>query len=84
MVDIEKGQIVKSIAGRDKDRFFVVMNADGEFVWLADGDLRKLEKPKQKKIMHVRPTKKCIDMSEITGNQRLKKTLYKLFGENNS
>lgn len=51
------GQIVKSRAGRDAKRFFVVVGFIGEdYVLLADGDLRKIQKPKKKKKMHVQPT----------------------------
>ncbi|MBA1336383.1 MAG: hypothetical protein HPY66_2818 [Firmicutes bacterium] len=47
------GQVVKSRAGRDKDRYFVVIGCQEDFVILADGDLRKLDRPKKKKIKHV-------------------------------
>ena len=48
------GDIVKSRAGRDKGRFFVVTQLEEEpFVRVCDGDLRKLERPKRKKAMHL-------------------------------
>lgn len=51
---ISVGQIVKSIAGRDKGRVFVVMDIiDDEYVLISDGDLRKSEKAKKKKIKHL-------------------------------
>lgn len=51
------GQIVRSRAGRDKNRFFiVVMLQDEDYVYIADGDLRKIEKPKLKKIKHLAKT----------------------------
>lgn len=48
-----KGQIVYSKCGRDKGRTFIVIDFDEEFIYLADGDLRRLEKPKKKKFKHV-------------------------------
>lgn len=52
--DIQIGQYVRSRAGRDKDRAFIVMNiVDDKFVLIADGDLRRIEKPKKKKIRHL-------------------------------
>lgn len=49
------GRVVVSKAGRDKDRaFLVVGSADSEHVLLADGCLRRLERPKKKKLKHVR------------------------------
>lgn len=53
---IEQGNVVRSIAGRDKGNIFVVVNCDDEYVYLADGDIRKVENPKKKKIKHVELT----------------------------
>ena len=48
------GRLVKSRAGRDKGRFFVVMSVlDDNYVFIADGDLRKIEKQKKKKLKHL-------------------------------
>jgi ribosomal protein L14E/L6E/L27E len=45
---------VKSKAGRDKDRVFIIIEIIDElYVLIADGDLRKVEKPKKKKIKHL-------------------------------
>ncbi len=52
--DIMVGQYVRSKAGRDKDRIFVVTEVvDEKYVLIADGDLRRIEKPKKKKIRHL-------------------------------
>ncbi|MCL2398586.1 MAG: KOW domain-containing RNA-binding protein [Defluviitaleaceae bacterium] len=50
------GQVVFSKCGRDKDRAFVVLSVEGEYVFLADGQLRPLNKPKKKKVKHTQPT----------------------------
>ncbi len=51
---LQKGQVVKSKAGRDKSRVFVIVDIiDDSFVLIADGDLRKLSSPKKKKIKHL-------------------------------
>ncbi len=54
---MELGQIVLSKCGRDKSRYFIVVSIDEnkEYVYLSDGDLRKMEKPKKKKIKHIVP-----------------------------
>ncbi|MFO7635962.1 MAG: KOW domain-containing RNA-binding protein [Clostridia bacterium] len=54
------GQIVLSKAGRDKGKYFFVlsMTQDGQFVFVADGNLRKVDNPKKKKIKHVDMTDK--------------------------
>ena len=52
--DIAVGQVVKSKAGRDKGRIFLVINiVDKDKVSIIDGDLRKLDSPKLKKIKHL-------------------------------
>lgn len=50
------GQIVYSKSGRDKTKAFIVISVEGEYLYLADGKLRKLEQPKRKKIKHVQGT----------------------------
>ncbi len=46
--------LVVSVSGRDKNRIFMVVDIlDSEYVLIADGALRKLEKPKKKKIKHL-------------------------------
>jgi ribosomal protein L14E/L6E/L27E len=52
-MDISKSDIVISLAGRDKGKFFFVLETDGEFLVLADGKTRKLENPKRKKRKHI-------------------------------
>ncbi|WP_215492169.1 KOW domain-containing RNA-binding protein [Fenollaria sporofastidiosus] len=52
--DIVVGQLVKSKSGRDMMRLFLVYGVvDDAHVLLVDGKLRKLEKPKLKKIKHL-------------------------------
>lgn len=53
-LEIEIGQVVKSKAGRDKDRIFIIIDiVDEQYVLVADGDLRKLDNPKKKKVRHL-------------------------------
>ena len=53
---ISIGQVVYSKKGRDKRKPFIVYRVEGEYVFLIDGSLRKLEKPKKKKIKHIQIT----------------------------
>ena len=53
-MDVFAGEIVFSKAGRDKDKPFVVMKViDAQYVFLADGRLRRVDQPKKKKIKHL-------------------------------
>ena len=64
------GNIVLSKAGRDKGNYFVVLKTvDENFVYIADGDLRKVDNPKLKKCKHLENTGKtservCQKLSE--------------------
>ncbi len=52
---IALGSVVYSRAGRDKGRFFLVVEiVDDEFVRIADGKTRLLAKAKLKKIKHLK------------------------------
>lgn len=54
---MEPGDIVCSKAGRDKGRYFVVMGVlDEQYVAICDGALRKVDKPKKKKLKHLATT----------------------------
>lgn len=56
-MSITLGQIVISQAGRDTGKKFVVVRViDDLFVEISDGDLRRVEKPKKKKIKHLKAT----------------------------
>ncbi|MEI6603069.1 MAG: KOW domain-containing RNA-binding protein [Clostridia bacterium] len=51
------GRLVKSKAGRDKGRLFLILQIiDEHYVFIADGDLRKIETPKKKKMKHLQLT----------------------------
>ncbi len=59
--NIEIGQVVKSLAGRDKGKILLVLNIlDEEYVLVVDGDLRKIDNPKKKKVKHLMVYKKVL------------------------
>lgn len=48
------GRVVLSKAGRDKDKVFVILSVlDDKYVYITDGSLRNVDKPKKKKIKHL-------------------------------
>ncbi len=61
-MDIKVSDVVKSLAGHDKGRYFVVIaTLNDKFVLIADGVGRKAEEPKQKNVKHLRKVG-CIDL----------------------
>ena len=53
-MDIVKANIVKSTAGRDKGELFFVLATEGDFLLLADGKTRPVERPKRKRRKHAK------------------------------
>jgi len=51
----EAGRVVVSTQGHDRGRRFLIVGlVDEQFVLIADGDTRKLDHPKKKKLKHLR------------------------------
>ena len=55
-MEIKVGSIVRSIAGHDKGDLQLVVGLDNGYAYVADGKLRKVEKPKKKKLKHLQGT----------------------------
>ena len=89
-MDIAKSDIVRSTAGRDRGKIFFVLDVEGDFLLLADGKTRRLERPKRKKRKHVvfqarfdcRVTEK-IRSGERLSNSELRRTLAQFGGDGN-
>ena len=59
---VKLGSVVISTAGRDSGRSFMVVGIlDNTYVYIADGNLRRLAKPKKKKLKHVALTLHVLD-----------------------
>lgn len=72
---MKRGTVVKSIAGRDKDRFQVVLDVRAERILVADGKVRKLANPKAKNSRHLQKTEQYIDLEQIHSDKALRKAL---------
>ena len=63
----------------------VVLDCEGEYLMLADGKLRTLEKPKRKKQKHVQPTNSQAELIPTCGralqDADIRKALRNFLGE---
>ncbi len=89
-MDIARSDIVKATAGRDQGKLFFVLAVEGEYLLLADGKTRRLERPKRKKRKHVvfRARFDCLAAEKIRdgeklSNSDLRKTLAQFGGDGN-
>ena len=89
-MDIARSDIVKASAGRDKGKLFFVLEVEGEYLLLADGKNRRLERPKRKKRKHVifQAHFDCRTAEKIRSGEKLaysdlRKTLAQFGGDGN-
>ena len=66
-----KGQLVRSLAGRDKGHTFAVLAVEGQILLLADGSRRTLANPKRKKERHVAPTATVLRGESLATDKQL-------------
>lgn len=79
-MNIQKGSVVLSLAGRDRGRLLAVTDSrDGGAVSISDGGERPLERPKRKNPRHLRPTGLVLPDEAFRGNRALKKALKECF-----
>ena len=57
MSKFEKGMLVKSLAGHDAGQIYIIEETDSKYVYLVDGKIRTLDRPKEKTC--------TIDLKEI-------------------
>ena len=59
------GEIVFSIAGRDKDRYYVVVSIENESrVKVADGEFKSIKNAKLKNVKHIKSSEVVLEKIE--------------------
>lgn len=66
------GYLVRSTAGHDKGKVYVVISEDECGVFVSDGDVRTKTNPKRKNIKHVQIIRKIIS---INNNEEIKHSI---------
>ena len=69
------GRIVCSKAGRDKDKFLVIVGENDKSFLVADGKERPLERPKMKNKKHLALTNTTLDESSYKSNKAIRSAL---------
>lgn len=76
-MQIQCGMIVKSVAGRDKERFYLVIKIEGKHVFIADGKVRKLSSLKAKNPLHLKVTNNIVDVEEYRTDKKIRQLLHR-------
>ena len=61
----ETGMLAKSKAGHDKGHIYVITGADETYVYLTDGRIRTLNRPKKKKKKHIQIILRQYDLTAV-------------------
>ena len=69
------GDVVKTTAGKDKDRYFCVVELIDSYCFLRDGKIHKLDNPKRKSFKHVIKTPYKLQSEALQVNKHLKKAI---------
>lgn len=81
-MELIRGRVVMSRAGRDKGTFLAVVSVSGNRVYLADGVERPLARPKAKNLKHISCTGIVLDESIMISDRLIKKQLGELNKKN--
>lgn len=90
MERFEVGMLAKALAGHDFGKIYVIVGVDEEYVYLVDGKIRTMEKPKKKRKKHVQIIKEMqqtiadkVRNNEKIQNEEIKRIIkLKLLGGN--
>ena len=74
----EPGCPARSLAGPDKDRYFIILGEDGEYVFLADGTSRTVARPKRKKKKHIQAAHQPLITGGVITDDQIRCQLKKL------
>jgi len=61
----EVGMLARSKAGHDKGHVYVIFDIDEAYVYLVDGAIRTMKRPKKKKKKHVQIICRKYELSDI-------------------
>lgn len=72
---LKEGMIVKSLAGHDAGRYYLIVKVSEKQIWLVDGKRRTVDRPKCKNAKHLQKTNGYTEIREYTNNS-IKKLLH--------
>ena len=71
-----EGMVVRSTAGRDKNRFYVIVALEADRIKIADGKRHLLCKAKAKNAKHLVKTNTVVSLSENRTDKKLRALLH--------
>lgn len=78
---MKAGALVRSLAGHDKGRLYLVLCVEGPFALVADGRLRTMASPKKKRLKHIVPLGPETELSALECDAHIRKAIKRLYAE---
>lgn len=69
------GKVVKSTAGNDAGRYYIILSAEGKRCLLTDGRHRRMTNPTSKNIKHLESAGKQVDLAECNTDRKIRRLL---------
>lgn len=74
-MELKRGTVVRSKAGRDGDSFLVVLEVLNGLVLVVDGKQRPIERPKRKNVKHIAITEQTFTEEQLQTNRSIRHAL---------
>nr|WP_317412550.1 KOW domain-containing RNA-binding protein [uncultured Solibaculum sp.] len=74
-MQLVKGRVVMSTAGRDRLTFQIVLEAAPDSALVVDGKARPLQRPKRKNIKHLSLTGTVVPEEQMSTNREIRRAL---------
>lgn len=81
-MEYSSGMFARSKAGHDKNKLYLISKIEDEFVYLVDGKIRTIDKPKKKRIKHIQidyqvdaQIKTKLDANALLQNEEVKRAI---------
>ncbi len=78
---MKAGTLVKSLAGHDKDRLYLVLGIEDDIAFVANGKHHTLSEPKKKRLKHIAPQGGEADIDSLKCDAHIRKAIKKLKSE---
>ena len=83
-MELNRGTVVRTLAGHDKNRYMAVLSCDGKYVLIADGKTRAVCSPKKKNVIHISSPVTVLGEELLKSDKALRNALKSIAEEDKS
>lgn len=75
---MKAGELVRSLAGRDKGRLYIVLRTEGDFAYVTDGKRHLMSEPKKKRLKHIASEGAEAELSSLECDAHVRKAIKRI------